>query len=176
MSQRQYSVTTHAIQRAVERLGIAEVYAANHLRQLMQTAQFIGYKLSGRVFDHYKSGTRLIVSDNDSIITVYKIPVEISLPFEDEVMEFIRRKYKKNLRKLNAKRRGLQLQSAELNVELAQLKLNQLKARSPKVREIIAKKIAEISESISILDAEIKRLCKTETKLTNSVESFCGGN
>lgn len=156
---KQYRVTDHAIQRAVERLGLPKFNAANHLVQLMQTAYYNGDSTGRKVYDHYKSRTRLIVSYDNEIITVYKVP-EILEPkqtvFSADIVELVRRRYAQYTRQYRSNIYNLEVEKAELNLELAQLQLNLVKAKSPKVRDSIKTSIDELVTMIGRKEEDIE--------------------
>jgi hypothetical protein len=129
---KKYNVSAHAAQRAVERLGCAPEHAANHLTQLMQMAYYNGdvpnkHGGTAKVFDHYKSRTRLIVSPNDTIITVYRMEdqANASKPniFADEIKRLVARQLAKETRNYTKQRRAFEIEAAELALDIAQLRL-----------------------------------------------------
>lgn len=177
---KKYSVTPHAIDRAVERLNIGEPFASNHLTQLMQSAYYVGETphSSGnmyRVFDHYKTQTRIIVSHDDTIITCYKFPTELSaMPdaFTDDIIKFIKRKFDAKKREHSRKLREYEVELAELNLDAAQLSLNKAKAKSPKVREALAKKIDIINKEVSQIRDDVNKAVEDFTLLQVDVMKY----
>ncbi|MCY7751590.1 hypothetical protein MOB18_21250 [Bacillus inaquosorum] len=183
---KQYRVDPHAVKRAIERLGIAERHAANHLRQLMQTAYYVGDKTSryggirGKVFDNVKARVRIIVIEDDLIKTVYKMadplaPIEgnpiVSTPpitdLPDELKAVLKRKSDALIVRRNRELRSLTIQLAEKNLELAQLELNRARARAHKIIAVIDAKIdiakkeyATINEKVDAIKSEIKSIEK----------------
>ncbi|QHZ45860.1 hypothetical protein [Bacillus sp. NSP9.1] len=163
---KQYEATNHAIDRAVERLGIMRIHAKNHLRSLMQTAYYVGERPNGegriaKIFDHINSRTRLIV-DGNRIVTVYKMaePLDsISNELPDEMKAALRRKANAMIRRIKREVRALNVQIAEKNLEIAQLELNRAKARSNKV-------IASIDAKISVLKSEYSELASKRSELS----------
>ncbi|MGL3988387.1 hypothetical protein [Bacillus paralicheniformis] len=159
---KQYEVTKHAIDRAVERLGVLRSVAPNHLVQLMQTAVYVGSnpdKRGGRqeVYDHHKSRVRFIVYKN-KIVTVYKMPEPLDA-IPDEMKTALRRKANAMIRRIKRETRALNVQLAEKNLEIAQLELNRAKARSNKV-------ITSIDEKISVLKSEYREIAAKRSELT----------
>ncbi|WP_432661337.1 hypothetical protein [Bacillus subtilis] len=179
-----YEVTKHAVDRAVERLGISRPQAAGHLRQLMKTAFYVGdltneYGKRVKAFDHIKSRTRLIV-DGIRVVTVYKMadplaPVEdkptantppiTDLP--DELKTVLKRKSDALIVRRNRELRTLTIQLAEKNLEIAQLELNRARARAHKIIAVIDAKIdvvkkeyAVINEKVNAIKSEIKSIEK----------------
>lgn len=184
---KKYNVSNHAIKRAVERLGVPEFNAENHLIQLMQTAFFVGETPDGKgniskLFDHYKSSTRLVVGRNDVIVTVYKFP-EVESPitspsclpqaFADDIRQLVQRKFKAKERDFKRKQRELEIELAEHNLELAQLTLNKLKAKSPKARNSIADKIDEVTTKVDRIKFEISQAETAFEAMTKEVDAIC---
>lgn len=163
---KEYIVTKHAIQRAVERLGKSEQDAENYLRQIMQNAFYQGdqHNYNGeltQIYDHYNSKTRLLAIGN-KIVTVYKFPESngLRLPFEDEVAQVIKRKFAKSERDYKRKERALSIELAEFNLELAQHRLSFAKAKSPKVRASLTEKIMEVETRASRIQFELDEAVK----------------
>jgi hypothetical protein len=175
-----YKVTQHAINRAIERLGIPAHNAANHLVQLMQSAYYQGdtQHPSGKIaktFDHHKTRTRLVVGDDDSVITVYKYPEsEVVKPtvFTDEIKRLIKRQLTKAKREFTRTYRALEINAAELNIEIAQLRLNHAKARSPKVRSAIQAKLDELMAKYKRIEADIEQASAKFEEIKNGAEVY----
>ncbi|MED2979517.1 hypothetical protein P4284_22920 [Bacillus swezeyi] len=159
---KQYEVTKHAKERAVERLNVSRTVAENHLVQLMQTAVYVGSTSNKRggtvsVYDHHKNRVRLIVDEN-RIVTVYPMAEPLNeLP--DEMKTALRRKANAMIRRIKRETRSLNVQLAEKNLEIAQLELNRAKARSNKV-------IASIDAKISVLKSEYSELASKRSELS----------
>lgn len=184
---KKYFVSEHAIDRAVERLGFTREHAANRLLQLIQTAFFVGEMSSGGAkpgsrlyFDHVKSRVRLVVGENNVIITVYKFPDDVrtndsSIPqaFADDIRQLVQRKFKAKERDFKRKQRALEIELAELNLELAQLTLNKLKAKSPKARNSIADKIDEVTTKVERIKFEINQAESAFEAMTKEVDAIC---
>jgi hypothetical protein len=176
---KKYTVTQHAIKRAVERLEITAEHAANHLLQLMQTAYYNGdtpnhHGKIANVYDHHKTRTRIIVEDN-KIVTVYKVP-ELDAPkqtvFIDDIKRLVARKFTKAKRQFTKQRRSLEIELAELNIEVARLRLNQAKARSPKVQSSIQTKVDELMTQVSRIESEIKKACEQFSEIQRGAEAY----
>jgi hypothetical protein len=175
-----YNVTSHAIKRAVERLGQPEFNAANHLISLMQTAYYNGETAhpSGKmmkVYDHYKSRTRIIVSPDDSIITAYKIS-EFESPkssvFIDDIKRLVERKFNAYKREFKKQYRSLEIELAEINYQIAQFRLNKAKARSPKVQASLQTKIDALSESYYEIKTSIDMVENKFEEIKRGAESY----
>jgi hypothetical protein len=166
---KQYKVSQHAIDRAVERLGFPLEHAKNNLVSLMQTASYVGDAPGkqgvGKVYDHYKSRTRMIISQDGTIITAYKMPTLLeTLPAE--IVGTIKRKIDGLIRKYNTEARAIERKRAEKNLEIAQLQLNRANARSPKVVAAIDVKIvaakAEYRAISNEADAVNKKIAEVQ--------------
>jgi hypothetical protein len=174
-----YKVTPHAINRAVERLGVSAEQAKNHLTQLMQTAYYNGDTThpSGtvmRIYDHHKSRTRLIVAPDDTIITVYKVTDLFDIPevLSVKVTELFKRelaKFERIERKLT---RSNTLLKAELQVELAELNLRLLRARSQATKNACQARINAINERIAELDEEIIEAKRNKSIIAKGVAAY----
>ena len=119
-----YAVTEHAKIRAVQRFGIAIEHADNHLNQLMQTAEFVGYSQnkygSVELYLHRKNNVRLVVAKNENkIVTVCPANAKWSTAYAQP----------------NA------VQLAQIDLELAQLRLEAAQL-AQRIRETEAKKAA----------------------------------
>ena len=155
-----YRVTKHAVERTVERLGISAEYASNHLIQLMQTAYYNGSTPhpSGKmtkVFDHYKTRTRIIVDDNDSIVTVYKVPEEPMNIIPEILRPLISKEFRKLSREVTRNTRLLEKEIAELTVQMGERMVAKANAKNPNTRAIIQRDIDEVVATIGIKQAEI---------------------
>ncbi|TXK24511.1 hypothetical protein [Bacillus amyloliquefaciens] len=177
-----YEVTRHAVDRAVERLGISRPQAAGHIRNLMQTAFYVG-DLSNehghrtKAFDHIKSRTRLIV-DGIRVVTVYKMadplaPVEdnptagtpLITELPDELKTVLKRKSDVLIVRHKRELRSLTIQLAEKNLEIAQLELNRAKARAHKI-------IAVIDAKIAVARSEYASINEKATAIKSEIESI----
>lgn len=174
-----YKVTQHAVNRAVERLGLPAEHAKSHLVQIMQSAYYQGDQENHagnttKVFDHHKTRTRLIV-DNDKIVTVYKMPETSTLipsVFADEIKRLIKRQLTKAKREFTRNYRSLEINAAELNIEIAQLRLNHAKARSPKVKLSINAKLDELMTKYKRIESEIDKVTAQYEEIKNGAEAY----
>ncbi|MBS4195375.1 hypothetical protein [Lederbergia citri] len=157
-----YRVTKHAIDRAVERLGVSAEYATNHLIQLMQTAYYNGSTphpngKRHKVFDHYKTRTRVIVSEDDSIITVYKLPEENALTIPSFLRPVVEREFRRVRREVTRLTRRHEEAIGKLTVEMGERIWARARAKNPNTREMIQAEIDEIQAKINGHLAAIER-------------------
>lgn len=170
---KQYRVSKHAEDRAVERLGYERFNAKSRLQQLMQSAVYVGTQQNDRgqtceVRDHIKSRTRMLLAD-DLIVTVYPmsepldaIPSE-SLP--EELRDAIKRKSNTIVKNKNRSLRALKIAIAEKNLDIAHLKVNLAKAKAPKT-------IDAINEKLSAEEVEYAALKSREEKLESDIKAI----
>jgi hypothetical protein len=164
---KQYKVRDHAVDRAVERFGWKRAGADNRLVQLMQNATYCGLKRrtgggNSRLFDHYKSGIRIVVDkDSDTIVTVYPIP-SILDTVPAELSEAIRKKAAILSRKYTKELRQLERNIAKINLEIAQRQMSILRINVPKTK-------AAINARLTVLTEESDKLTKRKAELTEQL-------
>lgn len=169
---KRYNVTNHAVERVVERFGIRVTDARKHIEQILQTAVFQGTQVnekgvSARVFDHYKTRTRLLLDMNsDVVITAYPMddrsngpipPVTSSSKFTDAITATVRREIAKARRTFTATTRTLSEQHALLQIEIGKLTLNKVRCKHPGTQAIIQRKIGAITTQMETLASDIER-------------------
>lgn len=180
-----YNVTQHAIERAVERLGKRKDYARNELVQLMQTAVYTGSTPQGRVFDHYKTRTRLVVCrDTDTIITVYSMDVpkeaeSVAIvtetnPLMQKARDYLAKELRKAKRQYTRESRKLAEQVALLNVEAARLALNHARCRQPLTRQAIQAKIDAIKAEAIAKEKQAEEMAEGLRKQAEDVRKYFG--
>lgn len=185
-----YNVTGHAIDRVVERFTIQREHAKNHLVSLMQTAVHQGTTGTGRVFDHYRTNTRLILSrDSDTVITVYTIDSEkdlvtpvfpkaiptfasVSNFIIDKARATIHREIAKARRQFTREFRSLSESQALIQIEIAELTLNKVRCRAPLTQLKIEEKISILLDSFDELGKSISRITTDFEKIKVEAEEF----
>ncbi|WP_060207067.1 hypothetical protein [Sporosarcina koreensis] len=157
---RAYACSDHAKRRAAERLGIAYADAHRQLMNYMQTAVYCGATSNSRIFDHYKSRTRLVLDpDKDVIITVYSLDdIAEYRGFEpqagvltDAIKTTIARELRKAHRTFRRSYRQYTLALADLNVEIAELFRNKVRCKHPGTQALI-------QSQIDVLEDEAKAI------------------
>ncbi|UTR05191.1 hypothetical protein MM326_13875 [Alkalihalobacillus sp. LMS6] len=162
---KQYIVSDHAAKRGIDRLGMTPSTVKRELMTLMQRAEFQGVtEDGGRVFDHHNRRIRFIVAmDSNVITTVYNMrkpladvsakPLDESLP--DTLLDAVKKQAAKLVSGQKRQLRKLELALAEAEVELAQKRLNRLKANNPRTKQAIDRDIAVIIGVIAENKAEV---------------------
>lgn len=147
-----YTARPHAVDRALLRFGISSEYAENWFNQLMSTARHIGEEGKRQVYDH--KGKRIIVQGTE-IITIFNVA---DLPFAGKVSTVVERELKRLKKVYDKRTKELEINLAEENIEFATVKLNYLKAKSPKVKRTLQIKLGEISERLNVINLELSRM------------------
>lgn len=178
-----YGVTTHAIDRAVERLGRKREHAQHELNQLMQTAVFQGETGEGRIFDHYGSRTRLILAlTKDKIVTVYSMDTQkdtevtpkssVTNAIIEKARVVINRELAKARRQFTTEARKLTLTEAELGVEIATLQLNKARAKNPNTQALIASRINDLKNVRQAVFAELVSVKERFEQMRKESENY----
>lgn len=173
---RTFDVTNHAVSRAVERLGVAREYAANHVIQLMQSAYYQGMTPGPRgitkIFDHHKSETRIITDElAETIITVYKFP-ELPKVVGEYLSPIINRELRKARRLHTRTVRALELEKAHEMTILAEMAMNYANARNPKTRGLIAGRMNEVRKRMSVIDDNITESNEVYAKMRRDLGAY----
>lgn len=161
---RNYKICEHAIDRAIERLGLGTLsrdQVAKTLNDRMQTAVFTGEVAQGRVFDHYASRSRIIVAkDGDRVITVYsmdsvKAEIKPDTSLGKKVISLINRELKKAGAAYRKQQREITAIASELKIAIAKDELNALNAKAPHIKAIIQEKLDENTTKLNELMAQL---------------------
>lgn len=161
---RKYDVCEHAIDRAIERLGLAELtrsQVAKTINDRMQTAVFTGEVAKGRVFDHYASRSRFIVAkDDDRVITTYsmdtvKTEIKTDSSLGKKVLNLINRELKKAGAAYRKQQREITAVASELKIAIAKDELNALNAKAPHIKAIIQSKLDENTTKLNELMVQL---------------------
>lgn len=179
---KKYAVTTHAIERAVERLGRNRQHASNDLVQRMQTAVYQGEVSQGRIFDHYASRTRLILAKTeDTIITVYSMDVskadEKAKPsvynaIIEKARVVIGKEIAKARRQFTTESRKLTLTEAEIGFEIATLALNKARCKAPHTQATLQSRINELEQGRQAVFAELLTVRERFEQMRKDAEGY----
>lgn len=165
---KRYKVRDHAVERAVERFGWKRTGADNRLVQLMQNATYRGIQtVSGgvsHVYDHYKTGVRMFVDNDDTIRTVYPIP-SIMDTVPADLAQAIRKKAATLSRKYTKELRQVERELALTNVKIAEKELAKLRVNNPKTKAFIDAKLTELTDMRDKLAARQSELTEQLAEL-----------
>lgn len=143
----EYMVSSHAMERIRQRVGIttqdaARAWVAEQVRKSTHTK-------NDKHKTHYVTELFEIVCDGIYVITVK--PSETANPFLPRFNEMIAKESTKLLTKYRR-----ELRKAEISVAEAQL--NYLRAKNPKTREIIQRRMTEVGDERAALEDRIKQI------------------
>lgn len=161
-----YTVSPHALERALLRFDIGNEYAANWFNQLMYTAKLIGSEGKRDTYDH--KGKRIIVEGN-VIVTVYNTA---DLPFAGKISALVERELNKAEKSYEKRKKELSIEIAEIEIEHAKLNLNFLKAKSPRSKDSIQSKIGDVTESLSKLKLQLAREADVYKQIKNQSQGY----
>lgn len=143
-----YTVRRHAVERAVQRFGIKPENVANWFNQIMKTATKVSQRDDRDIYVHHDK--RIVVSGNVVITVIDRDDITLN----KNVVKAVEREIRKAERVHKRLDKELATIIAELSVEQAQLTLNRLKAKSPKVIASIQTKLDEVAAKIESLKKE----------------------
>lgn len=179
---RTITVTQHAINRAVERLGFLKTDAENNLRQLLAVATFHGTgsgpKGATEIYVHHKTKTTIVISRKDNcIVTVYKGDAEPTQSKAtitiDRISAAIKRELSKMTTQLRREIRKLTEQQAQLNVSAAELTLNKIRCRAPHTQALIQTRIdaiiTQVNEIAQEVDAKLTQIKNAEREVSEVI-------
>jgi hypothetical protein len=167
------AVTKHAIERAAQRFNVRMNAAEDWIKARFKGAEFISNTIledgkEGRLFA--KGGVAFVLNAvEDIVITVYK---PFNYAVADKVRYTVQRELAKAQRKAHNVERANLIKIAELEVEIASRQLNCLKARSPKIRAIIQKKIEDLNAQVDALNDEIINAKREMTNIAKGVAAY----
>lgn len=163
---RTYEISEHAIDRAIERLGLGKIrreLVAKTIIDRMQTAVFTGEVAKGRVFDHYGSRSRFIVAkDKDIIITTYnmdsiKPTIKLDTSIGRKVINLVDRELRKAGAMYRKRQREIMTVASELKIAIAKDELNIVNAKAPHVKTIIQNKLDENTTKLESLMSQLEK-------------------
>lgn len=174
-----YGVSTHATERAVERLNIPREHAAHHLNQLMETAVEIDHTGNGVAFEHPKTKTRLIVDkDKKMIITIYPHEHDDRVPRAAMISDFyllnsLLDSFNHRYGLLMGDLTGLEMKRAEKTLEQVSLKssilsaVTDLKKGAYKAEyKFVSDELLHLNREIALLTSKIQRMSNEISKIT----------
>jgi hypothetical protein len=143
-----YSIRRHAVERAVERFGIKPEQVSKWFNQMMENATLVSKR---RNCDVYVHKDKRIVIDGSYVVTVMD---RTDITLNKNVVKAVERELRKAERLHKSVDKKLATVIAELSIEQAQLTLNKLKAKSPKVIASIQTKLNAVNSKIEEFQKE----------------------
>jgi len=144
-------IEPHACKRARERFGVENDKAGNWIREQFATSVYIGdtFDKLGNLRRIFSNGSVLIVVNAKElrVHSVYK-PERRNREIRHKVTDLVEKEARRIGRKLEKIRRESTIKIAELNVEIAEINLRKVKARSEAVKLACDGRIAALYEEI----------------------------
>ncbi|WP_232696135.1 hypothetical protein [Brevibacillus daliensis] len=168
------TVTRHAAEEAVKDFRIPQRTAEEWVRSTFRKARFVANIISGegkptRLFSH--NGIALAVApEEDRVITVY--PANPSATVRQRVQAMVQRELAKIERREQALLRRNELTKAELTVELAQLQLRLIRARSEATKLASQARINAINEYFTQLDSDLLAVKHEKRAVAKTVAAY----
>ena len=147
-----YQPTTHAVERASLRYGIAPEKASEWFNDLMRKSKYIAS--NGKNGLVYQADDIRIVVDGitNAIITVYdELSADFLKPTLERELRKLKREYTRAIRKL-------EIEYAEALKEIGEMAVNRARARNPKIRELIEGRINDKQAYADGIVSRIERL------------------
>src|SRR5699024_329637 len=147
----QYVPTTHAIDRANTRFGVASEKVSEWVNGLMEKATHIASSTDNcEVFEY--DGIRIVANPvSNTIVTVHHIvKLDFLKPAIEREARRLRREHVRAIRKL-------ELKYAEALREVAEMAVNRARACNPNTRELIAERMAQKQAQASGYVSTIER-------------------
>ncbi|MFE7820550.1 hypothetical protein ACFU1R_20335 [Priestia megaterium] len=145
---KKYIPRRHAIERAVSRFGVKPEQAENWINQIMQAAKFVGIDKGN---ENYLHKDKRIVVNGNYVITIIETK---DITFNSQVVKAIQKEIAKAERVHKKLDKEFAVRIAQLSIEQAQLTLNSLRAKSPKVISSIQTKLDAVNSELQSLNEE----------------------
>jgi predicted Zn-ribbon and HTH transcriptional regulator len=168
-------VSQHALDRAVDRLGIAAEKAEQWIRDNVKKAEFVSVitaedgRLS-RLFA-FQRVAYIMPLDTDLVVTVYTqhyAPSEM----QQKVQAVAKRELAKVYRKEKAIERKVRVEKSRLSVELAKCQYRMEITPSRSVISANNARVAEIQAQINVLDSELLSVQKEKSSIAKGLIAF----
>lgn len=150
---RKFTPTTHAIDRAQARFGIASDKVSEWVTDKMINAKYIASSGADNCSIYESDEIRFVINEvTNMVVTIHHA---ISTDFLAPVIERERRRlYREHTRQT----RSVELAYANALRELSDMAINRARARNPKTRELISQRMTDKQAEISSFVGEIERL------------------
>lgn len=139
-----YNPSVHAVERIRERFGVMEEHAKNFANQLMEIAKYVTTQPDGKVvYKNADRDTMIVVDERTSTIVTVLPPanvqarIDVGNPFYKDITATIKRQLTKAQRQFTREFRSLSESQALVQIEIAQLTLNKVRAKNPKTQASI---------------------------------------
>lgn len=137
----EYKLTEHAYERYKQRVGKgkSKSHALNWIVQAINNSNFLG---ETDVYRYYKYGEyKIVVGEKNKIVTISYFNDSHIKDFKKEMNQYIRNKFINKLKPYYRVKKNLQ-------IEVYESKIKQLKVNNPDTKEIIQKEITELETQL----------------------------
>lgn len=169
------SISRHAIDEAVRDFRVDRRVAEQWVRSTLKKAQFVANIISEegepqRLFAHHRAAF-VLKNTEDFVITCYPVNHGVTA-LHTKIKAAAMRELTKAERKERATERRVRIDKARLNVEKAACAYKMEITPSRAVIAANTKRIAEINEMLTKLDAELLRVKKEKKAVAKSIVMF----
>lgn len=195
-----YMPSTHAIERFREYYAVKEIYAVDFANELMQTAQFVMNQPDGRrIYQCDEHDTLVILAAKDNtIITVNPsaekrkaianptITPQLAQAIKAQAVASptnaiiaaahatIQRELAKARRIFTSELRKLQIEQAELGVEIARASVNKARCMAPHTQALIQERIDAMQTYYDVVGAKIAKESAEYSRVKSEAQAFIG--
>jgi len=174
---RSVNVSSHAIDRAVERLGQTKHFAEQHIRQLLAASNYHGETPAPNgkrdIYIHRKTGTTIVIDpSNNIVVTVYKAEEQSKSAASitvDRIANAVKREFKRMQTEVTREVRKLSEQVAIMHAEAAQLNVNKIRCRAPHTQLLIQARIDDIltraDELAKVIDVKLTEIERAKSEV-----------
>ncbi|MNH66485.1 hypothetical protein D3C73_185160 [compost metagenome] len=176
------ALSSHAWDRIQERFptyGKNKKMAADYVRSLLKSSEYIGIVPSNEGFDshmyvfNHEIAIHISSMDESTVTTIYKVERDSRkhIDFRCKIEDIYKREFRKTHRLELAKRRRIEFVKAKNEAEIANLKYRKLKTRSQNVRNECDTRIVELQQEIEMMDEDIKSIQAAKRNIAYALAS-----
>lgn len=185
-----YNPSVHAVERIREYFGIMEDSAKTFINEAMHKAKYVTTQRDGNLVYKYEDKDAMIVVDakTNVIITVLPPngkgkrngssegfrPLDVSNEILAAAHATIKRELTKARRRFTSEYRKLQIEQAELGVEIAQAIVNKARCKAPHTQALIQARIDATQEYYDAVQAKIERVQAEYSRTRTEAQVFIG--
>ncbi|MFD1267549.1 hypothetical protein ACFQ3Y_08950 [Paenibacillus motobuensis] len=168
-------VSQHAIDRAIERIGVAPDKAEQFIRDNAKKAEFVSMITTedGRIsrLFAYRRVAYIMPPDVDLVVTVYELHYAPSA-LQQRVETLVKRELAKAAQREQAIERRVRVEKLRLSVEAAQCRYKMAVTPSKRVIHANEKRLEEIDTIVAGLDAELNEARREKTTIAKGLVAY----
>lgn len=182
-----YNPSVHAVERIREYFGVMEESAKAFANELMRTAKYVTTQRDGKlVYKHADKDAMLVVDAKScTIVTVLppagagkrnKANAPSAFPEGNAIIAAaratIQRELAKARRNFTSELRKLQIEQAELGVEIAQAIVNKARCKAPHTQALIQERIDAMQTYYDVVGAKIAKEQSEYNRVRTEAQAF----